>query len=84
MTNRAETPPMTTLSDTTTNLGDRMRALADTGHSRANELREKADAFDEATRGFYAEEQTVSAPKFLGAFARARKLWCEITGEPLV
>lgn len=74
---------MTEASDTTTDLGDRMRALANTGHPRADELREKASAFDQAARGFYAEEQTVSAPKFLGAFARARKLWCEITGEAL-
>ena len=74
---------MTDASDSTSNLGDRMRALADTGHSRADELREKASAFDEACRGFYAEEQTVSAPQFLGAFARARKLWCEITGDAL-
>ena len=66
-----------------TELGDKMRALAET-HERSAELTEKADAFDKAAEGFYAEEQTVSAPKFLGAFARARKLWCELTGEPLV
>lgn len=65
-------------------LWDKMRELADDGHVRADELRDKADAFKAATEGYYAETQTVSAPKFLGCFARARKLWCEITGEPLV
>lgn len=67
-----------------TDLGKRMRALADQGHDRAEELREKADAFDKAAAGFYAEEQTVGAKSFLGAFARARRLWCDITGEALV
>lgn len=67
-----------------TTLGDKMRALADIGHARSVELREKANAFDEAADGFYGTSQTVGAKQFLGAFARARKLWCEITGEPLV
>jgi hypothetical protein len=54
-----------------------MIALAESGHPRAAELLEKAKAVDEAaTNG--------SAKKLLGAWARARKLWCEITGEPLV
>ena len=68
----------------TTTLGDKMRLLADTGHGSADELREKADAFDVAARGYYADPQTVAASKFLGCFARARKLWCECTGESLV
>lgn len=67
-----------------TDLGNKMRALADQGHDRAEELREKAEAFDQAAAGFYAEEQTVGAKSFLGAFARARRLWCDITGEALV
>lgn len=65
-------------------LWDRMRALADEDPANAVELREKADAFEKAALGFYAEEQTVGAKTFLGAFARARGLWCRITGEPLV
>lgn len=69
---------------TRTDLSIRMHALADTGHSRAAELREKADAFDQATAGYWAEPQTVSVAKFMGAFARARRLWCDTTGEPLV
>ena len=69
---------------TETELSGRMRTLADTGHARADELREKAEAFDIAANGFYADPQTITAPKFLGAFARARRLWCDCTGEPLV
>lgn len=67
-----------------TALSERMHALADTGHPRGAELREKADAFDIATAGMFAEPQTCSAPKLLGCFARARRLWCDITGESLV
>lgn len=67
-----------------TELSGRMHALADAGHERAVELREKANAFDQATRGFYGEPQTVDVKSFMGAFARARRLWCVCTGEPLI
>lgn len=67
-----------------TALSERMHKLADEGHERADELREKGQAFDDATAGFYAEPQTVTVQKFMGCFARARRLWCDITGEPLV
>lgn len=69
---------------TRTALSERMHALADTGHARADELREKADAFDAATAGYYSNPQTVDVRKFMGAFARARRAWCEVSGEPLV
>ena len=72
------------VTDMKTELSKRMHALADSGHARAAELREKADAFDTATAGFYGEPQTTSVQMFMGAYARARRLWCEITGEPLV
>lgn len=65
-------------------LWDRMRALADTGHARASELQEKADAAEAASEGFYSEPQTVPVDKFVGSWARARRLWCECTGEPLL
>lgn len=67
-----------------TDLSEKMYALADSGHPRADELREKADAFDVATAGFQAEPQTCTVQKFVGCFARARRLWCDITGESLV
>lgn len=66
-----------------TALSQRMHDLADSAHPRAAELRERADAFDKATIGFYSNPQTVGIEAFLGAFARARRLWCDITGEPL-
>lgn len=61
-------------------------------HSRAekdnlpstHELHVKAQAFDEAAQGFYGTPQTCDIKKFIGAWARARKAWCEYTGEPLV
>lgn len=67
-----------------TELSDKMRALAATGHKAALDLCEKATALDTASAGFYAEPQTVSVQSFLGAWARARQLWCDCTGEPLV
>jgi hypothetical protein len=67
-----------------TDLSDKMRALAETGHPRGGELREKADAFDVAANGFWGEPQTVPVKSFLGAWARARRLWSECSGEPLV
>lgn len=69
---------------TTTTIGDRMRALADTGHAMADELREKATAADIAANGYYAEPQTIGVKSFLGAMARARIVWCKASGEPLV
>lgn len=72
------------MADATTKLGDQMRALADTGHIRAEELREKAAAFDAGAIGFYSDPQTVDVKKFVGTFARARRLWCDITGESLI
>ncbi|OJU22715.1 MAG: hypothetical protein BGN95_03875 [Sphingomonas sp. 66-10] len=67
-----------------TDLSDKMRSLADLDHPRAVELREKAGAFDVAATGFYAEPQTVTVKSFLGAWARARRLWSECSGEPLL
>lgn len=67
-----------------TDLADKMRALADTGHPRAEELRQKASAFDTAAAGFYAEPQTVDVKKYVGTWARARRLWCDCSGESLV
>jgi hypothetical protein len=65
-------------------LHSKMRALADTGHPKAGELREKADAFEAAAKGFYSDPQTVPVQKFMGAWARARRLYSECSGEPLV
>lgn len=66
-------------------LGKKMRQLARDKHPRAEELREKAAAFDQAVKGYYEDDPpTVDAKAFLAAFARARKLWSVCSGEPLV
>ena len=67
-----------------TDLSQKMRRLADAGHDRAAELREKADAFDRVAKGFYGEPQTVDVRSFMGAWARARRCWSECSGEPLI
>jgi len=68
-----------------TELGDRMRPLADTGHERADELRAKADEFDAKTDAHYAETGgPETAKSMLGAWARARMLWADCSGGGLV
>lgn len=65
-------------------LPERMHALADTGHARAAELRTQADALNAAIDGALATPETCSVPKLLGTWAKARRLWCDITGESLI
>lgn len=69
---------------TETNLSQRMRALAEVRKDLPENWIEQADAFDKATAGFFGEPKTVDVKTFLGVFARTRKLWCSVTGEPLV
>lgn len=66
---------------TATPFGDQMRALA-VDHPRHDELIQRADEFEAAVAGFYATPQTVDAKRFLGCWARARRIYCDITGEP--
>lgn len=65
-------------------LGDKMRALAAIGHERADDLVRLAHDMEIKAAGFYAEEQTVEAKIFVGAWARARRCWSECSGEPLL
>ena len=53
-----------------------MRALADDGHPRADELRQRADEFDAKVGG--------ETRSMLGAWARAKKLWAECTGNDVL
>jgi hypothetical protein len=55
-----------------------MRSLAATGCPQAAELLEKADDLDEALAKDRSDVETV-----LGAWARARALWSEVTGASL-
>ena len=58
-------------------LVDAMRELAKT-HERGAELQEKATELEAALDG------TGSVLRLIGAWARARKLWCDCTGDALV
>ncbi len=60
-------------------LANRMRSLASAGIPRAAELIEKADELDKMINADLWDTRQV-----LDAWLRARKLWCEVTGEPLL
>ena len=64
-------------------LPEKMRALA-VAHPRAVEILAAAEALDKAVSGCYATPQTVTVPQMVGAWAKARKLYCSITGENLI
>jgi hypothetical protein len=70
---------------TTTDLPTLMRAKADAdGLPADHDLRQKADALETAAAGFYATTQTHTVAQMVGAWARARRTWCDYTGEPLL
>lgn len=72
----------------TMTLVQKMRKMAteiDRTHpEQANSLRERADELEEATDGYWGENQTVTVKQFLGCWARARLLWRDLTGESLI
>jgi hypothetical protein len=49
-----------------------------------HELRKKAEEFEEAAIGLNATPQTCGIKKFMGCWARARKAWCNYSGESLI
>lgn len=62
-----------------TDLGQKMIARADKdGLAKDHPLRVAAEGFN------VAHADGASARKLLGAWARARRIWCEYTGEPLI
>lgn len=63
-----------------TKLVDQMRAMA----RKYPHLADLADKFDAAAKGFYSEPQTVTVQSFLSHYARARRAYCNVTGEDLV
>jgi hypothetical protein len=70
---------------TTEPLWQRMRRLADERPERAAELRTAADELDGRCRELRDPSAGRNAVRsMLGAWARSLRLWCEITGEPLV
>ncbi len=58
----------------------RMRKLANNGHERARELHQAADELEKATW----ELGAFSAKKIVSAWAKARRIWSECSGESLV
>lgn len=72
-------------TETLTDLAGWMLARADAdGLPADHQLRTLAKAFDEATRGYMAEPQTVTVKDFMAAWARADRAWCDYSGEALV
>lgn len=67
-----------------TALSDKMRARAETDPENAGQLRDLAQALDDAAGGFCAEPQTVPVKTFMGHWARARLFWTKVSGEPLI
>lgn len=70
---------------TQTELGNKMRALANTGHPRAFELREMAATFESATDDLSPPGKASSTSpevyqRFLGCWARARRVYTECAG----
>jgi len=68
-----------------TDLAKKMHARAEAdGLAPDHALRLRADEFDEAAVGYYAQPQTSSVKQFIGAWARARSAWSSYSGEPLI
>jgi hypothetical protein len=59
-------------------LPEKMRALAATGHARADDLIREADALEKVL------DTDFNVKRIVGTWARARRVWCECTGEPLI
>jgi hypothetical protein len=65
-------------------LAGRMRERAKTDNTHSFELIDKAAKLEAASAGFFSEKQTHSAQQLLGSWARARRLWCDLTGESVI
>jgi predicted lipoprotein len=68
-----------------TDLSKKMRERADADALPAShELRMRADAFDRATADYFSTPQKATPAQFTGAWARARRVWSDYSGEPLL
>lgn len=65
-------------------LSEHLRALAMEGHPEGDTLMERAEDLDRAAIAAFEQPQTVELHGFVGALIRARRAWCDATGEPLV
>ena len=67
-----------------TDLSNKMLELADKDNLPDNhELRTSAIAFNESAEKYFIDKK-YPTKKFLGNYARARRVWCEYTGENLI
>lgn len=68
-----------------TELSDKLRSIAVTrALPEDHPARKAATEFDTATEGYFATPQTVQVKTFLGTWARARRAYCDLTGENLI
>lgn len=68
-----------------TDLSKRIEEKADQDNLPADHpLRLAARDFVEVSAGYFADPQTCSIKKFMGTWARTRRLWCEYSGESLI
>jgi hypothetical protein len=64
-----------------TDLSTKMIALANRGHPRAKELRDKAEAFARANHGAFLDPPTHTMAQLKGCWAGARRMYELCTGD---
>ena len=63
-------------------LADKMRRLADQRPDIREEFTDLADRLDTIPGALEADP--INVPRVVGIWAKARRRWCEETGEPLI
>jgi hypothetical protein len=72
------------VSDQLPSLADRLRGLPDHYPLSSAKIAEIEFCAEQLDKSEYGPESEWSAKRILGAWARARRLWCEITGDDLI
>ena len=67
-----------------TGLVDRMRALALVRDDLPENWNELADKLEAAIQISFSDTSTQSMQRLLGCWTRARRAWCNATGESLI
>jgi hypothetical protein len=66
-------------------LPEKMIAVADRdGLPENHDMRKRAALLSDATTKYFGDSDEVDVKQFMGHYARARRTWCDYTGEPLV
>jgi hypothetical protein len=68
----------------TTLAKDMMARANKDGLPQKHILRKYALAFDKAAKGYHSDIQTCSTKELLSTWAKARRVWCNYTGESLI